>query len=73
MKNLLVEFFDTTVPLSAGVEEYFFVRYEDVLRPKRLSDAHFQMLVFFKGNQYFLFTSLVARIICFIYWFRIVT
>ena len=51
MQTLLVEFFNTAVPRVRVLRAIFFVWYKDVLRPKRLSDAHFQMLVFFKGNQ----------------------
>ena len=69
MMTLLEDFFDTLVPLSEGLESIFFARYKDVLRPKRLSETLFQMLVFFKGNQlFFLFTNLVACIICFENW-----
>ena len=51
MQTLLVEFFNTAVHQVRGLRA-FFVRYEDVvLRPRRLSDMHFQMLVFFIGNQ----------------------
>ena len=50
MMTLSVEFSNTLVPLSEEVESNVSLG-KDVLRPKRLSDAHFQILVFFKENQ----------------------
>ena len=50
MKTLLVEFFNTSL-FYVRVLKSFFINYKDVLRPKGLRDAHFQMHVFFKGNQ----------------------
>ena len=69
MQILLVEFFNTPDSLS-GVLKVFFFRYKDVVHPKRLSDAHFQLLVFLKEINNFLVTDLVALIIWFKYWFR---
>ena len=43
--------FNTAVPRVRVLRVIFFVRYTDVIRSKRLSNAHFQMLVFCKGNQ----------------------
>ena len=62
MKTLFVEF-NTLIRLSAGVECLVSL-IRDVLHPKRmgLSDVHFQMLVFLKGNQHF-FCLLVACVI----------
>ena len=51
LKTLFIEF-NTPIPSSAGVERLFSLG-KEVLRPKRagLSDTHFEMLVFLKGNQ----------------------
>ena len=66
MKTLLVEFFNTTAPLSADVEGIVLLGMKTFIAQK--SDAHFQMLVFFKINN-LLFTNLVACTISFKYWF----
>ena len=51
LKTLFIEF-NTSIPSGAGVERLFSLG-KDVLRSKRagLSDTHFEMLVFLKGNQ----------------------
>ena len=50
MMTILVKFLSTPVPMGADVEIIFSLA-KAVLCPKRLSDAQFQILVFFKGNQ----------------------
>ena len=50
MQTLLVDFFNTAVSGVRVLKVIFFVRHKDVLRTKRLSDAHFHMRVFFIGN-----------------------
>ena len=49
-KDLFLKF-NTAIPSSAAVEKIFSLG-KDILKPKRseLSDAHFEMLVFLKGN-----------------------
>ena len=72
MKTSLVELFNTPFQLRAG-NEVFFISYKNVLRPERLNDARFQMLVFFLQEiNNCLFTNLVACVICFEFWFRAV-
>ena len=50
LKTLLVQY-NTSLPTSAPVESLFSMD-EDILKPKRsgLSDEHFEMLAFLKGN-----------------------
>ena len=50
LKNVLIKL-STPLPSSAAVERLFSLG-KDVLRPKRasLSDEHFEMMVFLKGN-----------------------
>ena len=52
IKTLLVEFFNTWIPLRTCALS-FFIRCKDFFCPKKLSNAHFPMLIFFKGNQWF--------------------
>ena len=55
---------------------YAYVLYKGILRSKRLSDAHFQVLELYfltEMNNFFCFSNLVACIIWFEYWFCTVT
>ena len=70
MMTLLVEFFNTLLSLSAGVESIFLLGIKMFFVTKRWSDVHFQVLMFFlKEINNLLFANLVACIICFEYWF----
>ena len=50
LKKLFIQY-NTTLPSSAAVERLFSLG-KDILKPKRcrLSDEHFEMLAFLKGN-----------------------
>ena len=48
MKAIFVEFFNTSIPLSAVVQNLFSLDIKKFFAQKRLSEAHFQMLIFFK-------------------------
>ena len=51
LKKLFIQY-NTTLPSSAAVERLFSLG-KDILKPKRcgLSDEHFEMLAFLKGNK----------------------
>ena len=53
MQTLLEKFLNTPVPLSASVERIFSLGIMIFFAQRGLSDAYFQMLVFFERNQYF--------------------
>ena len=73
MQTLAEEFFNTPVPLSAGVESIFSLGTKIFFALGGYAMCILKCLYFLKEINNFLFSTLVACIICFKYWFCTVT